>query len=124
VRISGGEQHAAGLTPLAIGDVNGRANAIPVMTLSRGQLLLDLGVAMQQKLLTLPVDDKAEATYIQMLKTRCYTLHSGPHREWQAGPRRQPRARRSADCGRAALGRNQTARAAQTTHPRHDASQK
>lgn len=80
MRISGGEQHAAGLTPLAIGDVNGRANAIPVMTLSRRQLLLDLGVAMQQKLLTLPVDDKAEATSIQMLKDRMLhaTLRTAP----------------------------------------------
>ncbi len=82
VRISGGEQHAAGLTPLAVGDVNGRATAIPVMTLSRRQLLLDLGVAMQQKLLTLPLDDKAEARSVdalkdQMLRASLKTTASG-----------------------------------------------
>ena len=67
-RITGGEAHGAGLQPLAVGDVNGRATAIPMMNLSRRQMLLDLGVALQNKLLTLPLDDPEQKAAIQMLK--------------------------------------------------------
>ena len=36
-RITGGEAHGAGLQPLPVGDVNGRATAIPTMNLRDGR---------------------------------------------------------------------------------------
>ena len=58
VRITGGESHAAGLVPMLVGDVGGRASSIPVMNLSRRQLLLDIGTAFQSGQLSLPLDDR------------------------------------------------------------------
>ena len=69
-RITGGESHGAGLQPLAVGDVNGRATAIPTMNLSRRQMLLDLGVALQSKQLTLPLDDPEMKGAVQELKSQ------------------------------------------------------
>src|SRR5207344_446213 len=54
VRVTGGEAHGAGLVPMMVGDVGGKATSIPVMSLSRRQLLLDIGVAFQSKQLSLP----------------------------------------------------------------------
>lgn len=67
-RITGGEAHGAGLQPLPVGDVNGRATSIPTMNVSRRQMLLDLGVALQSKQVTLPLDDPEQKAAVQMLK--------------------------------------------------------
>ena len=67
-RITGSEAHGAGLQPLPVGDVHGRATAVPTMNLSRRQMLLDLGVALQSKQLTLPLDDDAQKPAVQLLK--------------------------------------------------------
>ena len=68
VRITGGESHAAGLVPMLVGDVGGRASSIPVMNLSRRQLLLDIGTAFQSGQLSLPLDDAEQAKGVQTLK--------------------------------------------------------
>ena len=68
VKITGGEGHAAGLVPMLVGDVGGRASSIPIMNLSRRQLLLDIGSAFQSGQLSLPLDDPKQAKGVQTLK--------------------------------------------------------
>lgn len=53
---------------MLIGDVGGRASSIPVMNLSRRQLLLDVGVAFQSGVLSLPLTDPEQQIQIQELK--------------------------------------------------------
>lgn len=67
-KVTGGESHAAGLQPLLVGDVGGRATSIPVMNLSRRQLLLDIGVAFQSGQLTLPREDPEQTKALHILK--------------------------------------------------------
>jgi hypothetical protein len=68
VKITGSESHAAGLQPLMVGDVGGRASSIPVMNLSRRQLLLDVGQGFGTGQLVLPRDDPEQKTALEILK--------------------------------------------------------
>ncbi|MGO4440596.1 hypothetical protein [Rhizobium sp. RAF56] len=68
VKIINADSHSAGLTPMLIGDVGGRASSIPVMNLSRRQLLLDVGVAFQSGILSLPLTDPEQQIQVQELK--------------------------------------------------------
>jgi hypothetical protein len=70
IRISGGDAHGAGVTAFPIGDVGGKATALPALTLSRRQMLLDVGQALSSRLLTLPVDDKEQAEGLAALKSQ------------------------------------------------------
>ncbi|MGO4440323.1 hypothetical protein [Rhizobium sp. RAF56] len=67
-KIINADSHSAGLTPMLIGDIGGRAASIPIMNLSRKQLLLDVGVAFQSGILSLPLTDPAQQTQMQELK--------------------------------------------------------
>lgn len=68
VKITASESHAAGLVPMLIGELNGRAASIPIMNLSRRQLLLDIGVAFQSGQLTLPLTDAEQQQSVMELK--------------------------------------------------------
>jgi hypothetical protein len=68
VRITNSEAHGAGVTPLLVGDVGGRATSIPVITLSRKQMLLNLGAAFATAVLTLPLTDPEQAKMVNELK--------------------------------------------------------
>jgi hypothetical protein len=70
VKISGGDQHGAGVTAHLIGDINGKSTALPTLTLSRRQLLLDLTPAFTNGLLSLPLEDQEQAEAVQMLKAQ------------------------------------------------------
>jgi hypothetical protein len=68
IRISGGDAHGAGVTAFPIGDVGGKATALPALVASRRQMLLDVGQALSSRLLTLPVDDKEQAEGLAIAK--------------------------------------------------------
>jgi len=68
IKISGGDQHGAGVTAHLIGDVGGKSAALPTLTLSRRQLLLDLTPAFTGGLLSLPLEDHSQSEAVQLLK--------------------------------------------------------
>ncbi|MGO4441365.1 hypothetical protein [Rhizobium sp. RAF56] len=70
VKISGGDQHSAGVTAHLIGDVGGRSTALPTLTLSRRQLLLDLTPAFTNGILSLPLEDPEQCESVATLKTQ------------------------------------------------------
>ena len=70
VKITNSDQHGAGVTPFLIGDVGGKATSVPMLTLSRGQLLLDVGSAFSTKQLTLPLDDPTQQKNLHELKNQ------------------------------------------------------
>jgi hypothetical protein len=70
VKISGGDQHGAGVSAHLIGDVGGRSTALPTLSLSRRQLLLDLTPAFSNGLLSLPLEDLEQLEMVQLLKSQ------------------------------------------------------
>ena len=77
VKITNSDQHGAGVTPFLIGDVGGKATSIPMLTLSRRQLLLDVGSAFSTKQLTLPLDDQTQQKNLHELKNQMARLFEG-----------------------------------------------
>jgi hypothetical protein len=68
VKITASESHSAGLVPMLVGEIAGKAASIPIMNLSRRQLLLDIGAAFQSGQLTLPLTDPEQQKAVQELK--------------------------------------------------------
>ena len=68
VRINAADAHGAAVSALPVGDVNGRATALPCLSFSRRQLLLDLGTAFSQRLVALPIEDESQKPALQILR--------------------------------------------------------